>query len=157
MATGQLTATTIGPVSLDATRSRERHLLPGYTARNFHTDNFCLYHGAGIRVGYASVRLLGSVAAADHRAVMGRTVLALTANPYYSLDGIRPGSALRAAKTKLKLKAGIRVGLNTWYLAVGRHASWVLKVRDGTIREIGTVNQALTRSRAQQRALLSRF
>lgn len=111
MATGQLTATTIGPVSLDATRSRERHLLPGYTARNFHTDNFCLYHGAGIRVGYASVRLLGSVAAADHRAVMGRTVLALTANPYYSLDGIRPGSALRAAKTKLKLKAGIRVGL----------------------------------------------
>jgi hypothetical protein len=83
--------------------------------------------------------------------------LALTANPYYTLDGIRPGTALWTAQTKLKLKDGIRIGLNTWYLAVGQHNTWVLKVRNATVQEIGTANQALTTTRAQQRALLSRF
>ena len=157
VATGQLTATTLGPVTLGATRTRERRLLPSYSARNFHTDDFCLYQGIGIRVGYASAKLLGSVTAAGHQEAMGTAVLALTANPYYTLDGIRPGSALQAAKTKLKLKAGIRVGRNTWYVAVSRYASWVLKVRDGTVQEIGAANQALTSTRAAQRALLRNF
>jgi DNA-binding beta-propeller fold protein YncE len=159
--TGHITATTIGPVTLGATRSRERHVLSGYTARNYHTDNFCLYDGSGIRVGYASPKLLGAAATTArptaHPTATGRVILALTANPYYRLDGIGPGSAFRAAKTKLKLKDGIRIGVNTWYVLVGRRTSWVLKVRNAKIQEIGTANKTLTATTAQQRALLRRF
>jgi hypothetical protein len=35
-----------------------------FNVRSYHTDNFCLSIGWGIRVGYASSRLLGSIATA---------------------------------------------------------------------------------------------
>jgi hypothetical protein len=155
VATGQVIATTLGPVTLGATREHARHVLPGYTARNYHTDNFCLYHGSGIRVGYASTRLLGTIATAQQ---MGsKIVLALTANHYYTLDGVRPGTRLATASRKLKLGKAIRWGLNTWYVIPGASSNAVLKVRHGIIQEVGIATKSLTGTRAQQRQLLSSF
>jgi hypothetical protein len=155
VATGQVIATTLGPVTLGATREHARHVLSGYTARNYYTDNFCLYHGNGIRVGYASTRLLGTIATAQH--IGGKIVLALTANHYYTLDGVRPGTRLATASQQLKLGKPIRWGLNTWYVIPGASSNAVLKVRHGVIQEVGIATKSLTDTRAQQRQLLSSF
>jgi hypothetical protein len=78
----------------------------------------------------------------------------LTANHHYTLDGLRPGSPLSTARTRLKLTHGYDIGLNTWYLAAGRDATGALKVRDGIIHEIGIADPALTHTAAQQRTFL---
>jgi sugar lactone lactonase YvrE len=157
VATGQLTTTTLGPVMLGAARARMRKLIPAYTARNYHTDNFCLYGGSGIRVGYASRKLLGAAASAAHPATIGMVILALTANPYYTLDGIRPGSTLASAAHHLHLSGVVHAGLNDWYIIPGTASNDVLKVRHGIINEIGIATKSLTSSRAQQLQLLSNF
>jgi hypothetical protein len=156
VATGQVTPTTIGPVDLGATRAHARHLLPGHTARNYHTDNFCLYHASGIRVGYASHKLLGR-ALAHHPTLTGRIVLALTANPYYTIDGIRPGSTLNAAAHHLHLGPAIHTGHNDWYIITGPTSNGVLKVRHGIIKEIGIATEILTSTASAQKDLLSSF
>jgi hypothetical protein len=154
---GTLSAAALGPFSLGMTRSAARSQLPHYDVIAYGFDNFCLRGGPGIRVAYPSARLLQPLTSGEQRAIKNRIVIALTANPRYTLDAIRPGTALRTAKTELKLEAGIRIGLNTWYVAVGKHNTWVLKVRNATVQEIGTANKALTSTRAQQRTLLTSF
>jgi fibronectin type III domain protein/NHL repeat-containing protein len=156
VATGQLTATTLGPVTLGGTRAEAQRLLPGYTKRNYHTDNFCLYDGSGIRVGYGSAELLGSASAA-YTATIGSVILALTANPYYILDGIRPGSTLATASHHLHLSPAVHTGRNDWYIIPGTASNDVLKVRRGVIKEIGIATKGPTSTRAQQLQLLRNF
>jgi hypothetical protein len=155
--TGQVTATTLGPVTLGATRGHERRTLPRYTARNYHTDNYCLYDGSGIRVGYASPKLLGSTTSITHAAIMGRIVLALTANPCYTIDDIRHGTPLASAARHLHLAPAIHTGRNHWYIIPGTTSNLVLKVRHGVINEIGIATKSLTSTRSAQRALLISF
>jgi hypothetical protein len=151
--TGQLGTTTLGQVTLGRTRARQ--LLPRTGVYNYYTDNYCLYKGAGIRVGYASTRLLGSAHSATE--MKGDAVFALTANPFYSLDGVRPGSSLAAAAGQLKLSKVIHAGLNDWYVIAGSHSNEILKVRHNVILGIGIVNRQLTRTRSAQRQLLRNF
>jgi len=157
VATGKLTAMTVGQVTLGLTRAWEREVLPDYTARSVHTDNFCLDDGSGIRVGYASPTLVGSVAAAGHEALMGRSVLALTANHYYTVDGVRPGTRLATVARRLHLAPAVHAGPNDWYTIPGTVGNDVLKVSHGIIDEIGIANKTLTSTRAAQRTLLSNF
>jgi hypothetical protein len=154
---GQLTATTLGPITLGASRAHAHQLMPSYTARNYHTDNFCLYRGSGIRVGYASAKLLGAAASAAHPAINGRIILALTANPYYTIDGIRPGRNLATAARHLHLSGVVHLGRNDWYIIPGATSNTVLKVRHGIIKEIGIATANLTSTRAQQLQLLRSF
>jgi sugar lactone lactonase YvrE len=157
VATGQITATTVGPVTLGAARVRMRKLMPAYTARNYHTDNFCLYAGVGIRVGYGSAKLLGTATSAAHPATNGKAILALTANPYYTIHGIRPGSTLATAARHRHLSRVVRVGHNDWYILPGTTSNTVLKVRHGIIKEIGIATKSLTSNRTQQLQLLRNF
>jgi 6-phosphogluconolactonase (cycloisomerase 2 family) len=154
--TGQLNATTLGVVTLGATRARTHRMLPRFTVRSYHTDNFCLSGGEGIRVGYASARLLGTSPAAK-RTTTGTVVLAVTANRYYTLGGVRPGDRLATAARRLKLATPVRWGVNDWYVVPGATSNGLLKVRHGVVREVGVVNQRLTNGRAAQLRLLRHF
>jgi hypothetical protein len=102
-------------------------------------DFFCLA-GSGIRAGYRR----------------GRVVLALSANRVYALDGIRPGARLRTAR-RLRLGAPFRIGLNSWYLTPGRAVRGVLKVRHGTIEEVGIADGGQVGPRRQARRFLTSF
>ena len=115
------------------TRARGRQTLPRYhvTANKF--DDFCLSEGWGIRAGYASTTLLRSLPPATRTRTSGRITLALTANPYYAIHGIRPGGTLRAAATTLHTNIVMRVGSNDWYMAPNGPTTAVLKVRYGII------------------------
>jgi hypothetical protein len=107
-------------------------------------DNFCLYAGWGIRAGYPTAGL-SSLPPSTRRAVRGRMVIALTANPFYALDGARPGQRLAEVSKRLKPGKVLRMGANDWYVAAGRSAAGVVKVRGGVIQEVGLANRRLTR------------
>jgi hypothetical protein len=154
---GQLSGATLGPIALGETRAQARRLLPRFTARDWHTDNFCLAAGAGIRVGYSSHQLLGTSAAATDATASGRIVLALTANRHYTLRGVRPSTRLAAAARMLPLGRAVRLGRNTWYVLPGQISNGVLKVRDGVIREVGIAASNLTTTRTSQAQLLRNF
>ena len=155
---GRLTGLKVGPLSLGLARSRARHILTRYqvTANDF--DNFCLYGGWGIRVGYPAASVLRGLPPTERSHVSDRIVLALTANPFYALDGVRPGATLAAAAKRLHVGGSFHIGLNYWYLAPGAAARAVLKVRFGIVQEVGIANSRLSQgSRTAQRRFLASF
>jgi hypothetical protein len=154
---GRLSGTSLGPLALGFTQAKERALLPRFKVIGYGFDNFCLYGGFGIRVGYPSSKLLGVLPAVQRARLEGRIVLALTANPYYMLDGITPGTSLTAAAAKLKLGKVFAIGRNDWYITAGKRASGVLKVRNGIVDEVGIATKQLTQTRSAQKRLLSSF
>jgi hypothetical protein len=156
--TGSLSGLSVGPLGLGFTRAHARHTLTRFqvTANDF--DNFCLYGGWGIRVGYPSSTVLRSVAAGQRGRLSGRIVLALTANPYYALNGVRPGMLLSSVAKRLGVGKTFHIGSNFWYLAPDGGARGVLKVRGGVIQEVGLANKQLTAgNRASQHAFLASF
>ena len=154
---GRLTATTLGPLRLGMTRTQARRALPHSATRATRTiDVFCLA-GSGIRVGYASQRLLKTLPRSRRRQLHRQIVLALTANRYYKLRGIKPGTRLASVAKRVHTSTGIRIGLNTWYLVPDGSGRGILKVRGGTIDEIGIANRLLTRDRTATLTFLRSF
>jgi hypothetical protein len=150
-AVGSLTASSIGQMRLRLTRG-QAHRLGRYRKARYGFERYCLTSGA-IRVAYTNTRLLklNPGVTGQHA---GRIDLALTANHHYIAHGIRTRMTISQARTRLHLERGIAIGKNTWYFAVTRHATTVIKARDGIIRELGVASRTLTRTRAQQRILL---
>ena len=143
---------------LSVTRSRARRLLPRFSRTRNNFDNFCLRGRWGIRAGYPSAQLLRSLPRRSRKPSTGRIVIALTANNFYALDGVRPGAGIASAKRRLKLRARpFHVGLNYWYLVPGRAATGVLKVRHGHIQEVGIASRSLAKGRTAQRRLMRSF
>jgi hypothetical protein len=154
---GRLSGLTLGPLGLGFTRAHAHRSLHRFVVSHNHFDDFCLYAGFGIRAGYPSAQLLRSLPAGQRARVSGKIVLALTANPYYALDGVRPGMGIAATATKLKVGKPFQIGLNTWYIAPGARANGVLKVRGGIIQELGLADKRFTRGPAGQRRFLASF
>ncbi len=119
-------------------------------------DFFCLTPN-GIRVGYASPKLLRVLAPRERSRLQGRAVLALTANPHYALRGAHPDGRLAAVRRRLKVGPGFHIGLNFWFLAPNGPSTGVLKVRGGIIEEIGIADALLTRPGRAARRFLASF
>jgi uncharacterized protein len=155
--TGTLKGNRLGPLALGVTRARARNLFSDFSTRGRHYwDFYCLTTG-GIRVGYSTPKLLSSVPKGKRRQLRGRAVLILTANRYYALHGVHPGTRLAAVARRLGVGRGYRVGLNIWYLCANGPSRGVLKVRGGVIEEIGITSRRLTNTRARARRLLTSF
>jgi 6-phosphogluconolactonase (cycloisomerase 2 family) len=154
---GRVTGIALGPVTLGMTRAVVRGQLPRFNITQNDFDNFCLFQGWGIRAGYPSAKLMGSFPRSTESAVSGRVVLVLTSNRYYTLDGIRPGATRQAAVKALHTGAVMHVGLNDWYMATHGSDTAVIKVRDGTVREIGVASLALTRTPKTQLTFIKSF
>jgi predicted outer membrane repeat protein len=154
---GRLDGRQLGPLALGLSRAQEQHKLPRFKVIGYGFDNFCLYAGWGIRVGYPSQKLLHELAPTTRRELRGRIVIALTANPYYTLNGVKPGATLATAAHKLKLGRGFHIGRNDWYIALGARANDVIKVRHGIVQEVGIIDTRLTTNRPAQQRLLTSF
>ena len=156
-ATGRLNAGTLGLVRLGMTRAAARRAFRKSSNRGHrYMDFFCLTP-IGIRVGYASPTLLKTLSHSERERVLGKVVIALTANPHYALRGVSPGARLATFARALKTGAGFHIGLNYWYLTRNGQTTGVLKVRDGIIQEIGVADQRLTRGRPAARRFLKSF
>jgi hypothetical protein len=117
---------------------------------------FC-FTPVGIRVGFPPPAAAARVSARVKKASAGRVVLVLTANRHYALRGIRPGAALAAAEHTLRLGRPIHTGVNTWYVTRLGITTGVLKVRDGTVREVGLADPRFTAPRQLAVRFLSSF
>ncbi len=84
-------------------------------------------------------------------------VIALSANRHYALEGVRPGARVAAIARRLHLGRPFHIGLNYWYIAPGREANGVLKVRHHTVQEVGIAAKALTADRIVDWRLLTSF
>ncbi len=154
---GRLLGTALGQLKLGETRRAARTTFSRYSTRGrTYFDFYCL-SGGGLRAGYPSAKLLAKLPRAQRTRVRGRIVLALTSDHFYAYRGVKPGSSLAAAKRRLHLSTGFKVGLNTWYLINGRAANGVFKVRHGVVEEVGITSRALTADLTRTRAFFHSF
>jgi hypothetical protein len=156
-ATGKLSGTTLGRLRLGMSRSQAHRVYDRSSDRGKRYEDFFCLTPHGIRVGYASPKLLKTLPAAERKRFSGRVIWASTAYAYYSLDGVRPGATVAAAGRRLTLTRAFRVGLNDWYLAPNGASTGILKVRDGIVEEIGIGDKQLTQGRKAQRTFLTSF
>jgi hypothetical protein len=157
LVTGKLYGDTLGLVRLGMTRAQARKAYTHSSNRGKRYEDFFCLTPIGVRVGYASPKLLGILPSHQRKAVRGRVVWASTSDIYYALKGVRPRTPIKAARKLLKLETPIHVGLNYWYLAPNGRSTVVLKVRRGIVEEIGIGDKQLTRSHKADRAFLESF
>ena len=157
LATGRLSGTTLGRVRLGFTRARARRAYTHSSDRGRRYEDFFCLTPTGVRVGYASAKLLGLLPRHERGRFRGRVVWASTSSRFYSLRGIRPGASLAAARKVLRVGAPFHVGLNRWYFAPDGASTALLKVRHGIVQEIGIADKALTRRRGAKRAFVTSF
>jgi hypothetical protein len=156
-ATGRLSGDTLGLVKLGMTRAQVVSKYARRSARGTRDWDYFCASPIGVRVAYASNALLHTLSTQQQSAVRGRVVLALTANPFYALEGVRPGTSLRAAAKTLHTTAVMRVGANDWYMAPNGSTTAIVKVREGIVEEIGTATKRVTQNRTAQLTFIKSF
>lgn len=146
-ASRRLHGTRLGLLALGMTRAQARVAYRLRLAQGSrYEDVFCLTP-LGIRVGYASPRLLRTLPRRQRRRLQGRVVWISTANRFYALRGIRPGTRLAHARRRLRPSRAFHVGQNFWYFSANGASTALLKVRRGVIEEIGIADRRLVRTR----------
>jgi hypothetical protein len=156
--TGSLHGKTLGLVRLGMTRAQARHAYSHSSNRGRRYEDFFCLTPIGVRVGYASPKLLGRMPRRQRGRYRGRVVWASTSDVHFAIGGVRPGATVRAARRMIRhLGTPFEVGLNDWYLTRMSGATAVLKVRHGVVEEIGIADLALTRNRVADRIFLHSF
>jgi hypothetical protein len=156
-ATGELSGEKLGQLKLGMTRSQAHHAYSHSSDRHKRFEDFFCLTPIGVRVGYASPKLLKTVPSGERKRLRGRVVWASTSNERYTIHGIRPGATLAAARRNLKLGRPLHIGLNFWYLGSNGGSTAVLKVGHGIVKEIGIANRQLTKGRKAQRIFMKSF
>lgn len=156
-ATGRLAGTTLGLIRLGMTRAQAHRAYSHSSNRGRRYQDFFCLTPLGVRVGYASPKLLRTLPAGERHRSRGRVIWISTANRFYSVRGIRPGARLRLASRRLRLGRPFHVGLNVWYFGQSGAGRTLLKVRHGTIQEIGVAAAGLAQTRRMQATFLRSF
>jgi hypothetical protein len=156
-ATGSQHSTTLGLVKLGMTRSQAEHAYTRSSTRGRTYQQFFCLTPIGVRVGYASPKVLKAVPPRTRSKYTNRIIWISTSSAYYAVHGIRAGATVTAAKKVLKLGKVFVVGANDWYLAPDRGITAIFKVRHSVIEEIGIADAQLTSSRAAQATFLTSF
>jgi hypothetical protein len=156
-ASGTLSGSRVGPVSLAETKAQARKAFTHSSNRGTRYEDFFCLTPIGVRVGYASPKALGVLPTRERGKLAGRVIWISTASAHYAIHGIRPGATIAAATKKLKLGEVFKVGLNDWYLAPDGTVTAILKVRKGIVDEVGIAEKQLTQGRTDQRIFLTSF
>jgi hypothetical protein len=154
-ATGRVSGRTLGLASLGMTRKQARHAYKHSSTRGQRYEDFFCLTPVGVRVGYASPKLVRLVTRRGPERLRGRVVWISTSNPYYAIDGIRPGATLTATEAELHKGNLFHVGINYWYLTPSGTVTAIFKARRGVVEEIGIADKRVTGSRKAQRAFLT--
>jgi hypothetical protein len=145
--TGQIRGATLGLAKLGMTRSQARQAYYRSSVRpSSNVDLFCLTP-SGVRVGYATTKLLASLSARQRRQLRGRVTWITTANPFFTVEAIHAGARLARGSAVLRHAVGFTVAGRHWYFVRKRRATLFLVVHDGVVQEVGIVSNLLTRSK----------
>ena len=151
-ATGSLSGTRLGPLSLSLTRRRARIKLRRFaTGSDRQVDLFCLA-GGGIRAAYGGRSQLRSLPGKP-LSLNNRIVWLATANRHYRLRGLAAGVSFARAR-RLKPQGPITLGSVRWYLVPAGRATGLLEVVHGRIAQIGIALRRLSDTVASARILL---
>jgi hypothetical protein len=156
-ATGKLSGTAIGQLRLGMTRAQARRAYEQNSTRGTRYEEFFCLADSGIRVGFASPKLLRTLPRRMRERFAGRVVWISTSNRRYEIHGIRPGARLATAAKRLKLEGPFHIGLNYWYLAPNGTSTAVLKGRHGIVEEIGIGDRPLTHNPRSRLTFLTSF
>jgi hypothetical protein len=156
-ATGKLSGQTLGLVKLGMNKAQARKAFTHSSNRGQKYEDFFCLTPIGVRVGYASPALLGTVARSKRAEFSGRVIWASTSSAFYAINAVRPGATVATAGKRLKLIAPFRIGANDWYLGANGASTAILKVRGGIVEEIGIADKRLTGSRTADRTFLTSF
>jgi hypothetical protein len=154
---GSIHGRTVGKITLGETRAAAEAAYGNSTNRGLLYQDFLCLSPIGIRVGYPSPALLGTVPARERAAYRGRVIWISTSNREFALDGIHVGDTLADAAAHLHLEPVFTIGLNRWYLTRRGGVTDVLKVRRGAVEEVGLADAQLTLTRTAQRSFLTSF
>ena len=117
-------------------------------------DSFCLTP-FGVLVGYPTPGLLAALPAGERGTLTGRAVWISTANAFYSVLGVRPGTTIAAAAGAVPgLTGPFRVGLNVWYLAQEGSYVVVLIIRGGIVVQVGVADGSLAGGQGAEPAVV---
>jgi hypothetical protein len=139
------------------TRAQARRAYKHSSDRGKRYEDFFCLTPIGVRVAYASPKLLKTLAPPQRTHLRGRVVWASTSNRFYSLRGVHPGVRLAVAARRLRVGHGFHVGLNWWYYAPNRSSTALLKVRHGIVEEVGIADKTLTQGRRSQLVFIDSF
>jgi hypothetical protein len=157
LATGRVHGKWLGRVKLGMTRAQARRAYRQSSDRGRRYEDFFCLTPRGVRVGYASPKLLRTLPRRMRHRVRGRVIWISSANRLYAIRSIRAGASLRRARRVLHLGRAFHVGRNDWYFARNGSTEALLKVRHGRVREVGIVMKSLARNRRQQSHLVRSF
>lgn len=146
---GGLVGRSLGPLHLKMTRAQARREFRRVSVRGRRYMDFFCTGDNGIRVAYASPKLVATVPARLRARLRGRVILILTSSRHYALRGVAPGTRLAKVARRLHASRPYRVGLNTWYLTADGALRGVLKVGHGVIEEIGITDATFGQSRRE--------
>jgi hypothetical protein len=156
-ATGKMTGTSIGQLDLGMTRTHARFVYRRHSNRGKQYQDFFCLTPMGVRAGYATPKLLKTLSGHERKSLNDKVVWASTSNPFYELDGVRAGESIVTAATTLGTSKPFHIGKNYWYLARKHGFTAVLKVRGVVVEELGIADNALTKTRKAQSALMHSF
>jgi hypothetical protein len=156
-ATGSVSGTDVGIARLGMTRAQADHAYTHSSTRGSKDKDFFCLTPHGVRVGYASPKLVAALSRSAQKSLKGHVVWISTDNARYAVHGIRAGATLAAAQHALPHSYYFRLGLNNWYLAPAGKATAVLKLRHGLVEEIGIADKQLTGSHKADRTLMGSF
>jgi 6-phosphogluconolactonase (cycloisomerase 2 family) len=146
----------LGLIRLGMTRERARRTYRSSTLRHTaYVDYFCVAP-IGIRVGYPTPRLLKAIPGGQS-GLRSRVVWVLTANRFYTVDGVAPGTTKRAADRLLAYATGVTAGSDHWYFVADGLATAVVDVRGASVRQVGIVVDQAIATPSALRALIDSF
>ena len=153
-ATGRVAGQTFGLAKLGMTRQRAQQAYHRSSdRRTANQDVFCLTP-AGVHVGYPSSQLLSTLAPKTRAALAGRVIWTFTANPYYAVNGIRPGAVLAAVQHALPHGTLAAAGAARWYLARAGSINALIELRGGVVQEVGIADLRVAPSGRARAALM---
>jgi hypothetical protein len=97
---------------LGETRAHALKAFAGSSNIGQELDDFFCLTPVGVLVGYPPAGLLSSLPAAERGRFAGRVIWISTANAYYSILGVGPGTTVAAAGGLLKLSGPFQAGAN---------------------------------------------
>ena len=153
--TSGLSATTLDRARLGMTRAQVRRAFRGSSVlQSGATESFCLTP-AGVRVGFATPGLLGTLPRSERAHLGGHVVWVLTSSPRYAYAGIRVGANVAALKSSLPGATLAEYGMNDWFVLPSGVSTLLLKVTHGFVDEIAIADSRLTATTQGELALIA--
>jgi hypothetical protein len=152
---GRLHGAALGSVVLGATRAQLAHAFPASHVTGTRERVLVCLTPVGTHVDLASAALVRALPKPERSRWLDRVVLAISANPRYTVGSLHPGARLGGRFRPARGTTTLKLGSHVWYLARHGQVTTLIAATRGVVTEVGIASAPLVATAAQQRRLLS--